>query len=160
MEYTDIRYSDIPYVYWFWWVPEQHNWGTGMVSKWIVWGRAVSCLHNQATQSQHNWLLAMEYTDIRYSGHYYVYWFCELPELEKPGDGLVSKWIVLEGRGSLILHNQAPNLNTLDFLWWNTWTSGTVSINYVYWSVSARQHNWRTMVSKWIVWGESSLMLT
>jgi len=94
MEYTHIRYSDITSVL-ILWVPEQHNWRR-MVSKWIVWGRAVSCLHNQA-----------------------------------------------------------PNWNTIDSLWWNTLTSGTVTLLRVLILWVPEQHNWRTDGLQMNVWGRA-----
>jgi len=96
----------------------------------IVWGRAVSCLHNQANP--------IEYTIGSCDGihwhqvqwHYYVYWFCECPELENWGrNGLqMNVW----GRAVSCLHNQAPNWNQLapcDGIHWHQvqWHS------YMYW---------------------------
>jgi len=51
MEYPDIRYSDINYLYWFCECQSTH-WGP-MVSKWIVWGRAVHA-YIIKTQLKHN----------------------------------------------------------------------------------------------------------
>jgi len=53
------------YVYWFCECQSKHT-GDGWSSKWIVWGRAVSS-YIIKHPLKHNWLLAMEYTDIRYS---------------------------------------------------------------------------------------------
>jgi len=195
------------------WVPEQHNWRRNGL-QWIVWGRAVSCLHNQSPNWNTIWLLAMEYTDIKVQWHYYVYWFCEcqssttggrmvsneLCEGEQshayiikqpietqlaPCDGIhwhqysdittcidsvsaragetggrmVSKWIVW-GRAVSCLHNQAPNLNTIDSLWWNTLTSGTVTFLHVLILWVPELENWGTDGLQMNCVGESSLMLT
>jgi len=122
------------------WVPERTT-GDGWVSKWIVWGRAVSCLHNQAP----NWNTIDSCDGIHWhqvQWHYYVYWFCEC-QSSTTGGRMVSKWIVW-GRAVSCLHNQAPNLNTIDFLWWNTLTSGTVTLLRVLILWVPEQHNWRT----------------
>jgi len=86
--------------------------------------------------------------------HYYVYWFCECQSW-RTGGRMVSKWIVW-GRAVSCLHNQAPNWNTIDSLWWNTLTSGTVTLLHVLILWVPELENWGRMVSKWIVWGEQS----
>jgi len=122
------------------WVPEQHNWRR-MVSKWIVWGRAVSCLHNQAPNLNTidslwwNTLTSGTVTLLRY-------WFCEC-QSSTTGGRMVSKWIVW-GRAVSCLHNQAPNLNTIDSLWWNTLTSGTVTLLLVLILWVPELENWGT----------------
>jgi len=201
-----IHWHQVQWHYYLYWFCECQSWRTGgrMVSKWIVWGRAVSC-YIISTQLKHNWLLVMEYTDIRYSDittcklgsvwvardsnnwrtdasqtiivwresslHAYIIqapnWNSELT----PCDGIhwhqrtvdiptcidsvsasraapnwgtdgPSKWIVW-GRAVSCLHNQAPNWNTIDFLWWNTaHIHGTVTFTTCIDSVSARC--WRT----------------
>jgi len=124
MEYTDIRYSDITTCIDSVSARAAQT-GGRMVSKWIVWGRAVSCLHNQAPNLNTidslwwNTLTSGTVTLLRVL----ILW---VPELENWGR-MVSKWIVW-GRAVSCLHNQAPNLNTIDFLWWNTLTSGTVTL--------------------------------
>jgi len=150
MEYTDIRYSDITTCIdsvsaraaqledgWF---------------QWIVWGRAVSCLHNQATQFKHNWLLAME-TYIRYSD----ITTC-IDSVSARAAQLEDGWSpneLYEGEQShaYIISTQ---LNTIDSLWWNTLTSGTVTLLRVLILWVPEQHNWRTDVSNELC-GESSL---
>jgi len=263
MEYTDIRYSDIPTMYWFcecqssttggrmvsnelcegeqshayiikhqlkhnWllameytdistvtllrvlilWVPELENWGTDGLQM-NVWGRAVSCLHNQApnltqlillmdtltsgtvtyyvywfcecqssttggrmspnelcegeqSQCLHikhpietHWLLVMEIHWHQVQWHSYVYWFCECQSENWRTD--VSKWNCVR-ESSLMLHNQAPNWNTIDFLRWNTLTQYS-DITTCIDSVSAEHTTGGRMVSKWIVWGEQSQCL-
>jgi len=254
MEYTDIRYSDIPtcidsvrpeqhnwrtdgspnelceesslmlhikhpietqltpcdgihwhqgtvtyYLYWCLWVPEAGELGDGMVSKWIVWGRAVSCLHNQAPKLKHNWLLVMEYTDIRYSdittcidsvsaraaqledrwspnelyegeqSHAYIIkhqlntnWLLVMEYMTSGtvdiptcidsvsaraaqlGDGWSPNELCGGRAASQCLHNQAPNWKTIDFLWWNTLTSGTVTLLLVLILWVPELENWRT----------------
>jgi len=206
MEYTDIRYSDITTC-----IDSVSARAAqledGCVSKWIVWGEqshAYIIKHPIETQ----WLLAMEYTDIRYSDittcidsvsaraaqletdglqmncvgesslmlhnqntqlntidflrwntltsgtwHYYVYWFCECQSWRTGDDGLQMHCV---RRAVSCLHNQAPNWNTIDSLWWNTLTSGTVTLLRVWFCECQRQHTGGRMVSKWIVWGEQS----
>jgi len=72
--------------------------------------------------------------------HYYVYWFGEC-QSSTTGGRMVSKWIVW-GRAVSCLHNQAPNWNTIDFLRWNTLTSGTVTLLRVLILWVPEQHNW------------------
>jgi len=141
-------YSDITLVL-ILWVPEQHNWRTDGL-KWIVWGRAVSCLHNQAPNWT-NWLLVMEYTDIRYSD----FPMCidsVSAELENWGtDGLPNE---LCEESSSCLHNQAPNLTQLILAM--EYTDISTVTYYMYWLCECpEQHNWGQMVSKWIVWGRA-----
>jgi len=71
-------------------------------------------LHNIQQQSQHNWLLVMEYTDISTVDITILYWFCEC-QRSTTGGRMVSKWIVW-GRAVSCLHNQAPNWNTIGLL--------------------------------------------
>jgi len=156
MEYTDIRYKWHYYLYWFC-ECQSSTTGGRMVSKWIVWGTAVSCLHNQAPNwntidfLRWNTLTSGTVTLLRVL-------FCEC-QSSTTGGRMVSKWIVW-GRAVSCLHNQAPNLNTIDFLWWNTLTSGTVTLLCVLILWVPELHNWRTDVFKWIVWGRAVLMLT
>jgi len=201
------------YVYWFC-ECQSSTPGGRMVSKWIVWGRAVSCLHNQAPNlntidslwwntltsgtvtllrvlilwvpEQHNWRTdGLQMNCVRESSphayiikhpietqltpcdgihshqvqwHYYVYWFCEC-QSSTTGGQMVSKWIVW-GRAVSCLHNQAPNWNTIDSLWWNTLTSGTVTLLRVLILWVPEQHNWRTDGLQMNCVRESSLMLT
>jgi len=59
------------------------------------------------------------------------------------------------GEQSHSLHNQAPNWNTIDSLWWNTLTSGTVTL-LLYWFCECQSSTTGgRMVSKWIVWGRA-----
>jgi len=90
--------------------------------------------------------------------HYYVYWFGEC-QSSTTGGRMVSKWIVW-GRAVSCLHNQAPNWNTIDSLWWNTLTSGTVTLLRVLILWVPEQHNWRTDGLQMNCVRESSLMLT
>jgi len=90
--------------------------------------------------------------------HYYVYWFCEC-QSSTTGGWMVFKWIVW-GRAVSCLHNQAPNWNTIDSLWWNTLTSGTVTLLRVLILWVPEQHNWRTDGLQMNCVRESSLMLT
>jgi len=92
MEYTDIRYSDfttcIDSV-----SARAAQRGDGW-SPMNVWGHPVSC-YIISTQSQHNWLLVMEYTTSGYR-HYYVYWFCECQSWGNRTDGLQINIVVRE----------------------------------------------------------------
>jgi len=143
------------YLYWFC-ECQSSTTGAQMVSKWIVWGRAVSCSHNQAP----NWntidsLWWKHWHQVQW--HSYVYWFCEC-QSGRTGGPMVSKWIVW-GRAVSCLHNQAPNWNTIDFLRWNTLTSGTVTLLRVLILWVPEQHNWGTDGLQMNCVGESSLML-
>jgi len=91
MEYTDIQVQwHYITVYWF---CECQSWRTGAdVSKWIVWGRAVSCLHNQhqlrTTIDSLRWntLISGTVTLLRV-------WFCECQRSTTgDGDGLQMNW--------------------------------------------------------------------
>jgi len=131
--------------------------GGRMVSNELCEGRQVSCLHNQAP----NWntIDSCEgYTDIRYSD---ITTCIDSVRCQSSTTGgrMVSKWIVW-GRAVSCLHNQAPNWKHNWLLWWNTLTSGTVTLLRVLilWVPSWR--NWGRMVYKWNCVRESSLMLT
>jgi len=155
MEYTHIRYSDILRVL-ILWVPELENWGTDGLQMNCV-RRAVSCLHNQAPiETQLTSCDGIHSHQVQW--HYYVYWFCECQSW-RTGGRMVSKWIVW-GRAVSCLHNQAPNWNTIDSLWWNTLTSGTVTLLRVLILWVPEQHNWRTDGLQMNCVRESSLMLT
>jgi len=99
-----------------------------MVSKWIVWGRAVSCyiikhpIETQLTPCDGNTLTSGTVTLL-----------CVLI-LWVPEQQMEDGWFQMNcvRRAVSCLHNQAPNWNTIDSLWWNTLTSGTVTF-YVYW---------------------------
>jgi len=88
MEYTHIRYSDITTCIDS--VSAQSSTTGGrMVSKWIVWGRAVSCLHNQAPiETQLTSCNGIHWHQVQW--HYYVYWFCECQSW-RTGGRMVSK---------------------------------------------------------------------
>jgi len=154
-----IHWHQVQWHYYVYWFCECQSSTTGgrMVSKWIVWGRAVSCLHNQAPNLNTidslwwNTLTSGTVTLLRVL----ILW---VPELENWGR-MVSKWIVW-GRAVSCLHNQAPNWNTIDFLPWNTLTSGTVTLLRVLILWVPEQHNWRTDGLQMNCVGESSLMLT
>jgi len=134
------------------WVPEAAQLEDGMVSKWIVWGRAVSCLHNQAPNL--NTIDSLWWNTLT-SGTVTLLRVLDSVSARAGELGrMVSKWIVW-GRAVSCLHNQAPNLNTIDFLWWNTLTSGTVTLLRVLILWVPEQHNWGRMVFKWIVWGRA-----
>jgi len=90
--------------------------------------------------------------------HYYMYWFCEC-QSSTTGGRMVNKWIVW-GRAVSCLHNQAPNWNTIDFLWWNTLTSGTVTLLRVLILWVPELENWGIDGLQMNCVGESSLMLT
>jgi len=138
------------------WVPEQHNWGR-MVSKWIVWGRAVSCLHNQAP----NWntidsLWWIHWHQVQW--HYYMYWFCECQSCTT-GGRMVFKWIVWgeQSHAYIIKHPIETQLTSCDGIHWHQvqWHY------YVYWfcecqsSTTGGQDGLQMNCV-----GESSLMLT
>jgi len=99
------------------WVPELENWGQ-MVSKWMCEGEQFHAYIIKHPIWKHNWLLVMEYTHIRYSDITTCIDSVSARAGET-GGRMVSKWIVW-GRAVSCLHNQAPNWNTIDFLWWNT----------------------------------------
>jgi len=149
MEYTHIRYSDILTCIDLW-VPEQHKLEDGWSPNELCEGEQ-SHAYIISTQSQHNWLLVMEYTHIRYSEHYYVYWFCEWPEQHNWGtDGLQMNCWGKQSHAYIIKH---PNLNTIDSLWWNTLTSGKTKsdITTCIDSVSARAAQLGDGCLQWIV---------
>jgi len=132
MEYTDIGTVTFLRVL-ILWVPELENWGR-MVSKWIVWGRAVSCLHNQAP----NWntidfLRWNTWHQVQW--HYYVYWFCECQSSTTGGRWSPNELCGGEQSHAYIIKH--PISTTIDSLWWNTLTSGTVIPTCID-SVSAR----------------------
>jgi len=151
MEYTDIRYSDIPTWYWF---CECQSWRTGgrMVSKWIVWGRAVSCLHNQAPNwntidfLRWNTLTSGTVTLLRVL----ILWVPEQHNWRT--DGLQMNCV---GRAVSCLHNQAPISTQLTLV-----MESLTSVQwhyYVYWFCECQSSTTGgRMVSKWIVWGEQS----
>jgi len=212
MEYTDIRYSDIPTCI--------DSVSARAAQLEDGWSPNELCEGEQSHAYiikhpiEHNWLLVMEYTDIRYSDiptcidsvscqswrtgdgwspnelcegeqshayiikhpietqlapcdgihwhqvqwHSYMYWFCEC-QSSTTGGRMVSKWIVW-GRAVSCLHNQAPNWNTIDFLRWNTLTSGTVTLLRVLILWVPELENWGTDGLQMNCVGESSLMLT
>jgi len=182
--------------------------GGRMVSKWIVWGRAVSCLHNQAPNwntidflrwntltsgtvtllrvlilwvpEQHNWR-TMAPNEL-YEGeqsHAYIIkhplkhnWLLRWNTLTSGTVTLLRVLIVsakaaqledgwspnelYEGEQSHAYIIKPPNWNTIDFLRWNTLTSGTVKLLLVLILWVPEQHNWRTDGLQWIVWGRAS----
>jgi len=129
------------YLYWFCECQRLENWGR-MVSKWIVWGRAVSCLHNQAPNWNNNWLLVMEYTHISTVTllRVLILW---VPEQHKLGtDGLQMN--CGEGEQShayIIKHPIETQLTPCDGIHWHQvqWTLLRVLILWV-----PEQHNWGT----------------
>jgi len=151
MEYTDIRYSWHYYVYWFC-ECQSSTTGGRMVSKWIVWGRAVSCLHNQAPiETQLTPCDGIHWHQVTVTFlHVLILWVPEQHNWRR----MVSKWIVW-GRAVSCLHNQSPNWNTIDFLRWNTLTSGTVTLLRVLILECQSSTTGGRMVSKWIVWGRA-----
>jgi len=94
----------------------------------------------------------MEYTHIRYSDITTCIDSVSARAAQL-GGRMVSKWIVW-GRAVSCLHNQAPNWNTIDFLRWNTLTSGTVTLLRVLILWVPEQHNWRTDGLQMNVWGK------
>jgi len=99
----------------------------------------------------------MEYTDIRYSDIL----LCIDSVSARAGE-LGDGWSPNElcgGEQSHAYHNQAPNWNTIDSLWWNTLTSGTVKL-LMYWFCECQSC---TMEDGWssneLWWGRASLML-
>jgi len=142
------------YVYWFC-ECQSSTTGGQMVSK-DVWGRAVSCLHNQAP----NWNTLTLVMDTLTSGTVTLLRVIDsvsarAAQLE---DGLVSNELVW-GRAVSCLHNQAPNLTQL------TSCDGIHSHQvqwhyYLYDSVSARAGELGTDGLQMNCVGESSLMLT
>jgi len=138
------------------WVPEQHNWRR-MVSKWIVWGeQSHAYIIKHPIETQLAPCDGIHWHQVQW--HYYVYWFCEC-QSSTTGGRMVSKWIVW-GRPVSCLHNQAPNLNTIDSLWWNTLTSGTVTFLHVLILWVPELENWGTDGLQLNCVVESSLMLT
>jgi len=137
------------------WVPEQHNWRTDVPNE-LLWGEQSHAYIIKATQSQHNWLLVMEYTHIRYSDitTCLILWV----QSSTTGDGWVSKWIVW-GEQSHAYHNQHP-IETICSLWWNTLTNQVQWHSYVYWFCECQ--SWRTGTDglQMNCVRESSLMLT
>jgi len=103
--------------------------GGRMVSKWIVWGRAVSCLHNQAPNlNTIDFLWWNTLTSVQW--HYYVYWFCEC-QSSTPG-GRWSSNELCEGEQShayIIKHPISTQLTPCDGIHWHQvqWHY------YVYW---------------------------
>jgi len=151
MEYTDIRYSDITTVL-ILWVPEQHNWRTDGLQM-IVWGRAVSCLHNQAPIStQLTSCDGIHWHQVQW--HSYVYWFCEC-QSSTTGGRMVSKWIVWgeQSHAYIIKHPISTQ-----WLLAMEYTDHQVQWHsYVYWFCECQSSTTGgRMVSKWIVWGEQS----
>jgi len=100
---------------------------------------------------------AMEYTGHQVQWHYYVYDSVSARAGELGTDGLQMNCV---GRAVSCLHNQAPNLNTIDSLWWNTLTSGTVTLLRVLILWVPELENWGRMVLQMNCVRESSLMLT
>jgi len=96
----------------------------------------------------------MEYTDIRYSAllRVLILW---VPEQHNWRTGW-SPNELYEGEQSHALHNQAPNWNTIDFLWWNTLTSGTVTLLRVLILWVPELENWGTDGLQWLYEGEQS----
>jgi len=148
MEYTDIRYMDITTC-----IDSVSaragELGDGLVSKWIVEERQ-SHAYIISTQLKHNWLLVMgiHWHQVRDIPTCIDLW---VPEQHKLGDGWSLKWIVW-GRAVSCLHNQAPNLNTIDSCDGIHWHQVQWHY-YLYWFCECQ--SWRTggrMVSKWIVW--------
>jgi len=95
----------------------------------------------------------MEYTHIRYSD----ITTC-IDSVSARAAQLGDGWSpneLYDGEAVSCLHNQAPNLNTIDSLWWNTLTSGTVTFLHVLILWVPELENWGRMVSKWIVWGRA-----
>jgi len=155
MEYTDIRYSDITTCIDLW-VPEQHNWRTD--------GLQMNCGEGEQshayiinTQLKHNWLLVMEYTHIRYSD----ITTC-IDSVSARAAQLEDGWSpneLCEGEQSHAYIIKHPIETQLNSLWWNTLTSGTVTLLRVLILWVPEQHNWRTDGSPNELYEESSLCL-
>jgi len=110
-----------------------------MVSKWIVWGEAVSCLHNQAPN-----LNTMTSCD---GIHWHqVQWHTTcIDSVSARAAQLEDGWSpneLCEGEQSHAYINQAPNLNTIDSLWWNYNSHQVQWHYYVYWFCECQ--SWRT----------------
>jgi len=118
------------------WVPELENWRTDGLQM-IVWGEqshAYIIRHPISTQ-----LTSCDgIHSHQVQWHYYLYWFCECQSW-RTGGRMVSNELC--GESVSCLHNQAPNWNTIDSLWWNTLTSGQWHY-YVYWFCECQ--SWRT----------------
>jgi len=141
------------YMYWILWVPELENWGTDGLQMNCVGGEqshAYIIKHPISTTIDSLWWNTLTSGTVTFLH----YWFCEWPELENWGtDGLQMNCV---GRAVSCLHNQAPNWNTIDSLWWNTTHIRYSDITTCIDSVSARAAQWRTeCVSKCIVWGRA-----
>jgi len=153
MEYTDIRYSDITTCIDS--VVQAVRLGT-YVSNGIVWGRAVSCLHNQAPL-KHNWLLVMDNTHIQVTVTWYVYWFCWVQSSTTGRSGMVPNELVWGEQSHAYIIN--TNETQLTPCVWNQW-------HQVQWNYYSVLILWVPEAENWYVWSpmncmrESSLMLT
>jgi len=156
MEYTHIRYSDITTC-----IDSVSARAAQLEDGWFpneLCGGEQSHAYIIKHPIEHNWLLVMEYTDIRYS---------DIPtcidSVSARAAQLEDGWSPNELCGGEQSHAyiiQASNLNTIDSLWWNTLTSGTVTFLRVLILWVPEQHNWRTDGLQMNCVGESSLMLT
>jgi len=127
---------------------------------WIVWGESSSCLHNQAPNLTQFELLIDEYTYIRYAGASSIATCIDSCECQSWRTGaMVSKCIVW-GRAVSCYIIKHPIETQIDSLWWNTLTSGTVTLLCVLILWVPEQHNWRTDGLQMNCVRESSLMLT
>jgi len=143
------------YVYWFC-ECQSSTTGGRMVSKWIVWGRAVSCLHNQAPiETQLTSCDGIHSHQLQW--HYYLYWFCsaragELEDGWSPNE-------LCEGEQShayIIRHPISTQLTSCDGIHSHQVRDITTCID----SVSARAGELGTDGLQMNCMRESSLMLT
>jgi len=153
MEYTDIRYSDITKRVLICECQELENWGTdGLPNELYEGEQSHAYIIKHPISTQLTSCDGIHWHQVQW--HYYVYWFCECQKQHNwRMDGLQMNCV--RESSLMITCNQAPNWNTIDFLQWNTLTSGTVTFLCVLILWVPEQHNWGTMVSKWIVWGRA-----
>jgi len=156
MEYTDIRYSDITTC-----IDSVSARAAQLEDGWSPnalcegeQSHAYIIKHPISTQLTP----CDEYTHIRYSD----ITMC-IDSVSARAAQLEDGWSpneLCEGEQSHAYINQAPNWNTIDFLRWNTLTSGTVTLLLVLISVSARAGELGTDGLQMNCMRESSLMLT
>jgi len=140
------------YVYWF---CECQSWRTGTdgLQMELVWGRAVSCLHNQAPNlnTQLTSCDGIHWHQVQW--HSYVYWFCECQSW-RTGGPMVSKWIVwgTQSHAYIIKHPIETQLTPCHGIHWHQvqWHY------YLYWFCESRAAQLEDGCIQMIVWGEQS----
>jgi len=152
-----IHWHQVQWHYYVYWFCECQSWRTGgrMVSKWMYEGEQ-SHAYIIKHPSQHNWLLVMEYTDIRYSDitTLLILWVPEQHNWRTDGSNELC-----EGEQShayIIKHPISTQLTPCDGIHSH---SGTVTLLRVLILWVPELENWGRMVSNELCEG-SSLMLT